>query len=410
MNFSGATVRQGDSSATFTITLPQWSGLASVNKKVLGKPKSLSFSPVGDRKVHYSLTYWVKYPKNYYPFFIRADDISKNKALAVGQKLQNHYIQLGGAFPLLESLPRLAYIQEGEDVDRRPHFELELPPRSAFYSNTEHFFVGLGFGKNRRLQVMQKTMSVASVVGYRDVYGFENTGYTTQTYTSHEMQPGVSMNQVLGLENLPKELFLQAELLDSKKFEVTSPLGQFEPDLATGERAAVLLPLLLERIRLQRDWKNNPFEVVLGVNDTVHLSNKATRAANMKVYLQLGPELCDAFGMSPTQAMSFPLDVVSTYDLNLRSRGDPFARLRPVILQTNSFGSAISYIDGSGYQPILGVLLDHSNDQQQEFYSTGVVFDTDKTYMTIDFLDKNRQRITFKDDLNLSLLMTFKSL
>lgn len=409
MNFTTCQVRPGDTSATFTITLPKPAGLATVNQKVMGKPKTLTFTPVGDRTVIYDFTYWVEYKRNRFDFVLHTHDALKNKpASSLDSKFRDHFRNVGKTWPLNQTLPHLYY---DDDEVGHERFVLQLPPRTALYSSSEYFFIGLGFGTHKFLRQNVRNMTVNRIRSDRQVWGFFNNSNEAMDYQGEEMSPGTAMNVNVGIgQPLPANMTVVVELLNSNRHVARINLPAATEHAATPGRAERLISFLLERVVASLEWGANPFEVVAEPNNVLTISNNAIPNSEIRFFMRFSDEFAEMFGLDAGHALSFDFDLPKKYELRLQPQQDPLAGKKPVMLKTNSFGPINSFVDGSGYQAVLGVILDYSDRHGYIIYSTGMVFDTDKTYLTIEFLDKNRQPIKFKQMFDINMMMTFKSL
>jgi hypothetical protein len=410
MNVTTAKVRPGASGATFTITLPHWTGLTSTNKKCLGKPRHLSFNNVEPKDIHYSLNFRILHNKPTFKFYLntKVDPTNDNSAAKVGEKLDKHFTNVDRQWPILTKLPCVYYM---EDNDEYPHFVVELPPRTAVYSSSKEFFAGLGFGLHDDLQRGYKPMAERGTnVSLREVFGFFNAGMEAKVYEAKTMRPNSTMQDWFADGKIPPFLFVQVEFLDTYLGSMGLQSFRRAKYPASKRNAIPNIISIIERIRNHSGLMSNPFLVEAGPGETFSISNRAIEHSGITVEFYFNEDMAEAFGVDSADAMIFPLEATRTFTFSIRSTAiDPFLGRYPVLMKSSAFGSAVSYVDGiDGYQPIMAVINEMSD--RYPIITNGLVFDTDKTYLTVEFYDKNKQLVVFTEAREMSILFTFQSL
>ena len=405
-----ALVRPGENLATFCIRLPRFTGLHSTNEKMLGQLVDLYATSTGNKRIPYNMTFWLEQEQRYYNFFIKTNLPQQNKISNVAAKLDTHFAAMEKEYPLMDELPSMTYNQ---DDDENPHFELELPPRTAMYSSSELFFNSLGFAKNQRIQRAAREITVAGRGGkrtsVREVWGVFNRTAAHLLVLGDPIFPGGTMDAEVPEEAFPAQMHIQVEILNSGQLELQMPDGEPEEQEVTTDNAARLLDLQFERIRERLHLKVNPLEVITGRDGLIYIGNRASPGSHLRLLLRFNDRMSEAFGWVPGQTIVFPLETARTYDINIAGpRDDPFEGLYPINLKMSSYGQAISYVDGVGYTAVMGWLRDRTD--KRSLISSSNIYVADGSYITIEFLDKFDNRVVFKDEHKITMLLMFQSL
>ena len=412
INITEASVRVGEAVATFPITVPRPTGIDSAHQRCLGKLRHISFTGTDIREIPYHLHFWLVQNSRRYSFMIKTDVLDGNKPVKLSKKLGDHLVEASEAFPLQPDLPDLYYNQDDEED---PHFELTLPGRSAFYSASELFFIGLGFFKHEHLR--QETREVGGRRGQKKatkrVFGFFNTSTRVALFRGDTMHAGMSLNanvlQVFRDTPLPATMQLQVELLDWGRQVIQLPPGEPRRLPATKQNAVRLLSMQLRRVAVVLGLRENTMDVISGAGDTVHISNRAFVHAGITLQIEFNAEMASAYGLDEGQMLVFPLDQTRTYDLQVRSvKDNPFIGLYPVIMKASGFGHPISFVEGLGHSTVFAYLNDAAD--KHPILTDGLMFATERTFVTIEFFDRNKQLIVFKDGHKIEILMSFQFL
>jgi hypothetical protein len=418
MNLSTALVRPGENVASFCIRVPRFQGLASSNMKSLGKLVDVTYTSTGVRTIPADMQFSMDYTQRRFSFHIRTGKKSDNTNTKVGKKFETHFADLAKEFPLLRAHPEITF---NTDDEKDNHYEIFLPARSSIYSSSEHFFRVIGFRNETRVKTMRKDMAglvgrkavhktVYCIINQNDHTPIDIRGDTVLAEdTLDDLLPSAP-NVPLALPAvMPAAMHLQIEFLDSSTFALPGLTGDALQQPATKENAVRLMNAQFERIRNTLGLKTNTFDVVPGGGNTVYIGNRAFPGANVRLTVQFNAAMAEAFGWAPRQQMYFPLDSARTYDIQVQSnRADPFEGHYPIVMRMAGFGSSDSYIEGHGYNAVMGYLREKG--EKISITTQGIVFDTDQAYVTMEFLNKRREVVTFREGHEISLLMTFKSL
>ena len=411
MNLTTATVRPGDSVATFCIRLPRFQGQASSNMKMLGRPVDITYTSTGAREIPCHVLADVEFYEKTYPFFIRTNQGADNSIEKVDQKLDVHFKEMSKQYPLLQSLPSL-HLNSDDDNDL--HFVVSLPPRTSLYCSNEFFFRSVGLADNGDIQLTRRDMSAGGkrLVSEKVVTGFFNPSQDQQRqYRGESIPPGSLITAVtFGKTTMPATSHFQVEFLETRHILLQTPPGEERLQPATKENALRLIRLQAERLRQVLNLKANLLEILPGGGETVFIGNRAFLGANMTISLTFNPFMAAAYGWQAGQALVFPLDTARIYDIQVRSqKADPFVGLYPITMRMAGFGSSNSYVDGHGYTAIMAYIKQKGGGDI-EMTTVGMLFDSDCTYVTMQFLDKQRNIVSFSDGHMISLLMKFQSL
>jgi hypothetical protein len=421
MNLTTTFIRRGDSTADFRVTLPQWSGLDSINTKCRGKVQSLSFTAPPHKapdSLRYGMYVETEMDVNRWPFHLKTDKAADNTAPRINEKLDRHFRRAAEHFPMRRNLPLLYYV--GDDVEHNdPHFEVYLPPRSRLFTSSEEFFAGLGFsGKPADPGSGQRAPSIAPAAMTRDIggrqrpvavntlcYGFFNSmNDHSVTYRGDKMSKGESLNSVLGAK-VPVPPVVQLQL----EFDSTNPvLVQTDQAMpATPDDAVLALTeLFVESARIL-NLRHNLMEASVSKTNRNHVvvKNNTVEGAKTTLWLRFDDRTAPVFDVNPRAMMSFPLALprVVTFEMQA-GRQDPLKGRGPVTVVAHGYGDAKSWIHGRGYVTVLGVW-----DEKKGFYTMdlGLLFHTDQTVLKLEFLDNTFQPIKFTHDVHAHLILNF---
>ena len=406
MNVTYATVRPGDASATFTISLPKWGGLESINTRNLGKPRQITFSPGEPPLIEYMITATLEQGIRFFPFRLLTPTRKSWEAAEIGSRLAKNESKL--AYPLQRRLPEL-YFNDAEEDDM--HFVVSLPPNTAFYTTNNLFFSAIGYDGHPALEKdIREIGGRGTRVVQKDVYGFFNETDQFQEIRGESTPPNLVITDVFPNVRFPKSIQFQCQVNDVPEKVIRLPMNMRALP-ANRDMAVMVLTTLSEAIRIKFDLKENPFEIAAGVSPkTLLWSNRATENEKAKIVVHFPGDLAQKFGFTPVTALTFKLDTPRTYTLEFQSQPeDPFSKLYPVTAKVNSFGNSVSYVEGFGYLPILAVFNDQLG-QCPPIITNGLMFNADKTYLTVEFIDKDRQIITFQHHYTISMLFSFQHL
>lgn len=408
MNITTATVHPGESLAVFPITVPRPAGILSSNQLCRGKVRQISYTSTGVREIPYEVYAWLTQgSNNTYPFVLKTEIAERNKPPAMASRLQRHFDAADAAFPMVHNVPRLTY-----DDGEYPHWQLDLPARSCFYSSDETFFVGLGFGFSDGFKPGVRQMGGRGrALTSKDVFGFFNYSTLPISILGAEMFPGTSLNANLprGTE-VPDNMQLQIELMDWGRQTITLPFLENATQPATKENAVRLLGLQMERVAAAFTLTENPIKVLAGTGDVVKLKNQEYEDnITVSLQLELNEAMAEAYGLGPGQIFVFPLNASHSYDLIVRDRkDDPFEGLYPIVMRSTSSGQPISYVEGVGHTTVFAYLNEKSD--RHPVITDGLTFETDRSFVTFQFLDRNKEIVVFKDGHRIEMLMMFQFL
>jgi hypothetical protein len=408
MNITTTRVRAGEDVAGFCVRLPRFTGQASSNSRMWGKLVDIHYQSVRARDIRSVMTVGISYRHNFYPFGIRTGPAANNAIEAVAINLDRHFGDMARLYPLLQDVPRITL----NTVDRNDvHFEVELPARTQLYTTSPVFFAMLrmpaGEVKLERRDVVTGRAPASMIV-----LGFFNAEYHSVKFRGEELEPGVTLNELLPRgQRMPGNIKLQAEFVDSRRLEIDTPPNEDDVQPATKGNAVRLLRLQFERIRRLLNLRENTIEVVPGPGPTVFVGNRGFPGAGMTMTVEFNPEMTAAYSWEEGQQLVLALDSPRPYEIQVASkRHDPFRDSYPLTIKLSGFGSSNSFIDNHGYTAVLAYLRELKKGEIDITTATGIIFDTDCTYMTLEFLDKRRNRVTFKEEHEITLVLSFKPL
>ena len=246
------------------------------------------------------------------------------------------------------------------------------------------------------------------------VWGFFNEHETDTLLVPAEkiMQPKTTMAERAGvMANLPGQMGLQVEIANPRVKELVLAAGTNRP--LNQDEAVFQLKLLLEQARLEAGLTENLLDVEAGTQNHVYITNrlfldaKTAAKTNAGIGFNIGfpPDLCVAFGLRLNQILTFNFSVVRTFELTIKDKvPDPFQGRYPINVIRVGGGEANSMIEGLGAVALVGTL-----NEIPPHISEGTVFYSDRTYLTVEFWDRARERVTFQDEYVMSMLLTFKS-
>lgn len=408
INLTEAVVRPGESLATFPITVPRPTGTTSAQQRCIGKPRQISFSSTGVRDIPYHIYVSLTQRKKIYPFVVKTDNIDNNRPEKVAARLANHFNAAEDVFPLQRNLPRMTY--NTDDLED-PHWILDMPGRSALYSAQSEFFLGLGFGKHKHLASLNRLMGGRGrTPAYKETVGFYNTSRAQMLYRGETMWLGDSINTFLGRTRIvPPECQLQIELMDWGRITIPSPDDEEKRQPATKENAIRILTAQLERIAEAFSLVSNPIQLISGPGDVIKLRCEAqVKDPGMGLAVLFNPEMIEAYSLNEGPLMSFPLNTTRTVEFEVRdSKHDPFENMYPILMRAAGFGLPISYVEGLGHTSVFAYLPGKSGDR---ILSDGVTLETERSYLSVQFYDRDQKLVVFKDGHKMSLLLQFQFL
>jgi hypothetical protein len=411
MNVTTARVRPGESAATFCVRLPRFQGQASSNMKAIAKPVDFSFTGTDVRTVPVNLSLGLAYAEKKFSFHIQTGKRKQNELGNVGKKMDTHFKALAKAFPLAEKLPSL-YLNK--DDDHNVHFHVILPPRTSIYSTSEVFFKSLGLpGVNVGLSQMGiiREAGEPETANTKEVWGLFNASYRQIEFRGEVLTtPGITMNDMVPLgTTFPDSIHIEVDLMDERRLQLPAPPHEPLLQPVTKINMMSILRLQFERMSKLLNMKINLMEVVPGPGNIIYIKNRSFPGTGMVVTVDFTPEMAAACGWTSGLQLVLPLEDSRTYQLDpTSSKENPFAGKFPICVRMAGFGDCNSFIDGHGYSSILAYLREKAG--HIDIVTPGLLFDTDCTVMTLEFLDKNRQIVSFDEAHEITILMAFKCL
>jgi len=359
--------------------------------------------------VPFSMSCWLEFDKTLFPFGLKTSDAASNKAQNLDEKFRGHMKDFAAQLPLLQTVPVLSYNQ---DDPMACFFELELPPRTAFYTTNPLLFEGLRMDGNVEYhQAWRMIGAKGRRPTNKDVMGFFNEGNATMSIQGDVIQPGMAVDAMVKEGRFPPMTYCQVEMLNTAPVRLWNVEGEAIDQPATRENAVRVFQYMFDIMRRALDLTANMIDVAATGEDTVTIRNRATPGANIRLVVRLNPELERAIDWPRGRLLEFPLDTVRTFDLKFKStHAHPFlgADLFPVTMRAACFGNAVSYVQGVGEMTILGILDERGS--KYPVLSSGLLFSTDLTYLTVEFLDRHYRRIVFVDGHEIGMIMKFKSI
>jgi hypothetical protein len=426
MNLTTGKVFKGDTSASFRITLPMWTDLNSINTRCRGRVHNINFTATDkdyeDEKVALGVHCTSMLTNVNYPFHLVTSKTVNNTASKLDDKLQDHFRKAAEHFPLQRSLPRLLLVDEAVD-ETDPHFELFLPPDTAFKTSSELFWPAIGFtGLPLEADDAQRSPSTApskwlDTIGGRqkavvrtECYGFINDSETEPLVVRGDtMYSGASLLLFLPPNTtLPKNIQFQIDF-DKNPVEYRWVHTATERTV-TPENVVAGLTELMGEVADACGLSTNPLEAAEGTTPgTVVIRNRSVVGAKTRLALVFDDDTAELFGLARDMQFVFDLWTSRTVILDLPlARRDPLKGRGPVTVVASGYGDAKSFIEGGkGYATVVGVY-----EERKAFFSVdlGLEFQTDQTVLTLEFLDSNRKLIAFESDANVNLMLAFSRL
>ena len=376
--------------------------------RMMGKLVDIGYTSTEVRKIPYDLTFSLRYYKKTFGFFIRTSRRHDNTFTRIGEKLNTHFADLQKHCSLLQELPSMRFNTDDEEDN---HFVLTVPPRTAVYSPSEVFFQTLGFGFHRAIETEYRSIegsNAARNIPRKIVRGVFNEGFDAMVIRGEALSATGNLNaNLFPNTEMPNTLPVQIELLEMENMVMPLPDTEDERQEATKANALRLLTMQMERIRQELGLKTNVLQVISGAEDVVYIGNRKFAGANMIISIEFNEDMAKAYGWTAGQLMQFPLEVDRTYEISIKgSHTDPFISRYPIVAKMAGFGSSNSYVDGQGYTAIMGYLRggDH------KIITNGILFDSDCTYVTLQFIDKQQKVVRFEDGHLISMLIAFTPL
>ena len=466
MNSTSAVARSGESTLGVLVTLPQWSDLASVESRCRAKLSSLVFNlvppaagppapapapaavvaavvvpvapvpPLAPVLVRYAARVFVDVKTRTYPFSLVTVVVKNNTAKKLADKFTEHMGRGAVAyFPLHTHLPRLYYVGEDLEPDD-PHFEMEIPPFTMFYTSSPNFWAGIGFtgagrgaaapwSVQRKIGGRQKKMVTVMVHGFANTMMAGSTGPVV--LRGERMYP----NQLLGASLPPgtpmgPSLQFQVEVMEMKEQEVdlTMRMGVTKHEVVVG------LTRLLEEARVYLGLENIPIDVNQGYKNAVELTTTPHLDCKVRLFMTLADELSDALGHPRNLPLIFDFEMPSkTIEIRVpgdpqqlqapvlvgpaavvvapqtTGRWDPFRGRYPILVVLRGYGHSKSFVRDSGYLTLLGRVEERKGVVPAE--GIGMEITASQTVLSVEFLDCERQLVVFDRDMTANFIFDF---
>lgn len=420
MNLAAAKVRAGDTGTVVTLTMPQWTDLSSlVHTRCRARLSGLTFTlpetaVAAAAAVTYGLGCRTELAVRRYPFTLKTAVAKNNTASKLADKFAAHMANAAAYFPLQRAVPRIYYVDEDVSPDD-PHYEVELPPRSLLFTSDPNVLLGLGFtgrgaGVTAPWEAEREIGGRLVGAAQRVVYGFDNraTSGPPEVLRGEKILPGQSVSFALPLGSvLGDALHFQVEFYEQT---VDEPVALARRTGVTKNELIVGLTRLVELARIRCNLRNAQLEVLTGPNNTVQLVSRAWPGCKTRLVLTLDDELSDAIAHPRQLPLIFDLEQNKTFNVEAgvppQTRPDPFRNRYPVKVVVRGFGPARSHVDGGrGYVSYLGRIEERRGVIPAE--GVGLEIVTDKTSLTVEFLDMERKAIAFDREMNLNFEFDF---
>ena len=408
INITEATVRTGESLATFPITVPRPTGMASAQQRCLGKPRHFSCTSTTVRMIPNMISVWLLQTIRTFAFTINTGRVESNKPNKMARKMSDHFDRADTYFSMQLHIPKLAY---NDDDVNDPHWVLDLPGRSAFYSAHPYFFASLGFGNNLRLQRENTLMDgKRNQKVFKDVSGFWNAGTSVVSFRGDTMFPGQSMDANLGTaaaKLMPKTMMLQVELMDWGVKYLANPTGERTLQLATQENAVRVLNLQMKMMVTAFGLVFTPITFKAVGSESVRMTNEGYAPdPGVTIIIEFNDRMNEAYGLELGRRFTFALNAKNTYDFVVpTTRDDPFEGKYPVIMRASGTGLPISFVEGLGHTSVFAYL-----SGEGAIMTNGMTFETERSYLTLEFFDRDKQLVVFKDSHKIEMFMQFQFL
>jgi hypothetical protein len=469
MNLTSAAVRRGDSTINVRVTTPQWTDLASIESRCRVKIASLVFTLVPPTPaeeaaaaaavpapaapaaaaapaqppvtVRYGMGCVTTMTTNTYPFHIVTSVPRNNTSTKLSTKFYDHHRLAQAYFPLQEHLPRLYYV--GEDVEPEdPHFELELPPHTMFFTSSAMFWGAIGFTGATRESPAAPWAGVRKIGGRLQraasvmVYGYINKDlHETVVHRGNKVFPGQMLDSSLEQDApMPGNMRFQMELIPRPEqlLESAHAAGVTKPELVVG------LTRLLEEVRGACGLRSTQVDVQQGVKNVVEMTSRTMAGSKTRLILMLSDPLSAVLGHPLNLPLIFDLELPpKTIKIRLApgpaevaaaaaeaaaaagggaqlqqqqqttGRVDPFRGRYPVLIVLRGYGVSKTFVQDRGYLTPLGRLEER---KVVPVDGVGLEMAGSETVLSIEFLDCDRQPFVFERAMTANFIFDFVKL
>ena len=410
MNIVRGTAEPGQTRVNFTARAPLWAGAASSEAGCTVFPSRLATRVRGaGTKTVYSLTAWLTRGDvgGIFPFGLRTGPTNDNSMTGVLNRASAHLINAEAEFPIHQSAPllSLAPTPPAPAPAVSYSFKLTLPPFTAIYSMSQHFFEAIGFDPtDSGLTEQQRAIGGrGTAVATAVVYGYFNPTAREVTVRGDTVLKNETVHSVLtGLGHPPLAGTIQMQVEFMNAYEVA--VSRTNEQSTSVEVASTALSALVTTLTSRLNLRAAPL-VVARNKRVVTLTSVRVPNATATLDVLLNPQLCAAFGLPSNRALVFAMGSDVRYELKgFGEREDPFEELYPVTAIFRGLGDTNSWVDGEGYVALAATIADGKGKQM---LCDGATMHTATANLAVEFRDYKMEPITFTRSLEFRLVLKF---
>ena len=410
MNVIKGEAEPGQSRVNFVARAPLWAGAASAEAGCTVFPSRLATRCRGaGGKTRYSLTAWLTRGDagGVYPFQLRTAANVDNSMTGVLNRASGHLVLGEAEFPIHQSGPLLSLTPTPPPpaVAISFAFRLTLPPFTALYSTSQHFFEAIGFDptdtglteQRRAIGGRGPAVVVAVVYGY-----FNPTPREVSVEGSAVLRNETVHSVLVGLGHPPLAGAVQMQLEFMNAYEVVVAKTAEQPTAV--EVASTALAQLMQTLSARLNLRATPIAVTRN-RRVLTLASVRVPNATATIDVLLNPQLCAAFGLPSNRLLSFAMGGDARYELRgFGEREDPFEDLYPVTAIFRGLGDTNSWVDGEGYVALAATITDGKGKQM---LCDGARMHTATANLVVEFRDYKMEPIVFTRSLDFRLVLKF---
>ncbi|CAM6055382.1 unnamed protein product [Sphagnum tenellum] len=378
--------------------MPLCSVIGGLNVKMKGKPISVVARPV-QKNIIFGLKYSVVHPRESRHLFRFDRPLEPGKTPNSLADRWRFHMNAGRALEMNRVFELYPSVSLDVTDPKQPFFVIELPPHSSIYGTYENLFVAMGLEPS---DVQPRMMRMTNDLKTTMIFGLSNRTDNKVIFKGAPLMEGIEFSDITG-ETPPTSIsmVILMENVDKSDIKLLNKMA------TTKDKVILGLDRLLEEGRRRANLVVQPIELISVSDKGLLLANRPFAGCKSKIQLLLNEETSQALGLTYGLTIDFVLDQQRSFSAEVDSVGDdPFKGLYPVTMLTSGFGVSDCWLEGRGYVPMLGVIMEGERPIQGE----GVTFNTDRTFMTVEFFDKTLEQIAFQEETEIFLKLMFQSL
>ena len=296
-------------------------------------------------------------------------------------------------------------------------YNLQLPPRCTFSSDSKAFMELMGFDEDSPFLETSRIDYEANgkIVGNVPIWSIYNKGAETKSFQSPllleaEEKTESEWSELVGAEGLEHvSMILKYDdftfTYDTELYYKSTPFK-----ILTGANFQRCITDALKELS-EEDWIGEVGHLSVTKQASPHMISFAMVAKQSIVGAMLHVDFDSVTNklLNLDKPLAVDLDVVvQNFLLNVRqpySQSNPFKNMYPLIIGL-SHGHSSRHFIGQGYKSVLGVL----NGPGGNITSSGELFEGNKRTIVLDFTDFKDDKIIFQKDYTGFILMSFTRL